>query len=266
MCEITHITFVPSKWEANSGNFRLTSHQGFRKQMLKTKQDRKIAFSFKGVPKRLYPSLGKKGDLGRGEGDSHSSADAWIFWWALALQKLVLWVHYIMSLCAVLDLPRCPSLVLWPWPTVTLRGLCPARGGISHSSPDSNPPSCWAAPNDILNSSQRWIIKTAAIGPRRACRGGLFQNNEYGNSASVMNCKQSSNSLVPKIHTCLSHNLSLFFYYYCSICKQGQETLCSFVPPYICPLIPVSLPSPQHRQDYTKQKSLIFISDYLWAF
>lgn len=145
----------------------------------------------------------------------------------------------------------------------------PALGRISYSSPDSDPLSArvpCGSSNDILNTSKRWIIKTAAIGPRRAFRGGLFQNNEYGNSASIMNCKQSSNSLVLKIHTCLSHNLSLFFYYYCSICKQGQETLCSFVPPYICPLIPVSLPSPQHRQDYTKQKSLIFISDYLWAF
>lgn len=31
VCEITHIVFVPSTWEASSHNFRFTSHQGFRK-------------------------------------------------------------------------------------------------------------------------------------------------------------------------------------------------------------------------------------------
>lgn len=197
-----------------------------------------MTFSVKSVPKRLYPSLGEKGNLGLGEGDSNSSVDAWMFWWALDLQKLLLWVHWMMSLSAVLGLPRCPCPVVQAWPWVTLvRRSC--------SSPASDPlPACLRPADDILSTSQRWIIKTAAIAPTRAFRGGLFQNNDYGNSASIMNCKQSSNSLVPKIHTCLSHNLSLFFYYYCSICKQGQETLCSFVPPYICPLIPVSLPSP----------------------
>lgn len=172
-------------------------------------------------------------------------------------------LHHVFVCC-----PWFTSVSFPGFPAVALgdpAGCLPSQGG-SAIPPQTAIPPRRAAPNDILNTSQRGIIKTAAIGPTRACRGGLFQNNEYGNSASVMNCKQSSNSLVPKIHTCLSHNLSLFFYYYCSICKQGQETLCSFVPPYICPLIPVSLPSPQHRQDYTKQKSLIFISDYLWAF
>lgn len=226
----------------------------------KKKKDRKVAFSFKSVQKSLYPSLGKKRDLGQGG----------------EIQTTVLMREYfdehlicrsfccgcITSCLCLLSLIYLPVL---PWVCSLCDPGCSGLGRDQQFLPRQRTPLPELS-NDILNTSQRWIIKTAAIGPRRAFRGGLFQNNEYGNSASIMNCKQSSNSLVPKIHTCLSHNLSLFFYYYCSICKQGQETLCSFVPPYICPLIPVSLPSPQHRQDYTKQKSLIFISDYLWAF
>lgn len=226
-----------------------------------------MAFSFKSVPKRLYLSLGKKGNLGQEREIQTTVLRCEYFDEHLMCRSFccgcITSCPCALSLIYLLSLAGFPAVAV-----LTRRRGGPAAGRISYSSPDSDPPRLvpCSSSNDTLRTRQRWIIKTAATAPRRAFRGGLFQNNEYGNSASIMNCKQSSNSLVPKIHTCLSHNLSLFFYYYCSICKQGQETLCSFVSPYICPLIPVSLPSPQHRQDYTKQKSLIFISDYLWAF
>lgn len=88
----------------------------------------------------------------------------------------------------------------------------------------------WARPgpnHDNLGPSEEWIITAASDHhPRRAHWGRLFWDNEYGNLDSIINCKQSFNSLVPKIHTRLSHNLSLVFF----IVRYVNKARKAFVP------------------------------------
>lgn len=143
-------------------------------------------------------------------------------------QASLLSFPFLPWVCSSCSLSDCLG---WPcWIPVTFLqacqrfALCPLVAGACREE--------WTQPgpnHDDLSPSERWIITTALAGPTRAHGGHLFWNNEYGNLESIINCKQSFNSLVPKIHTRLSHNLSLVFFY-CAICKQGQESLCSLVP------------------------------------
>lgn len=127
-----------------------------------------------------------------------------------------------LSFCSYSTCLGWPYLIPVPFLWVCHRfALCPWVAGACHeelAQPGLN--------HDNLSPSERWIITIALASPRRAYWGRLFWNNEYGNLESIINCKQSFNSLVPKIHTRLSHNLSLVFFIVRYVNKAGK----AFVP------------------------------------